>query len=56
MKVSIYRSKDGWRWRVKGKNGRIVAASSEAFVSAYNARRNLRAVLRAMVQLVTGAT
>ncbi len=55
MTLTIYNTPTGWRWRVKARNGRIVAASSEAFVSAYNARRNLRAVLRAMVQMVAVA-
>jgi uncharacterized protein YegP (UPF0339 family) len=34
-----------WRWRLKAKNGRIVAASSEAFGSKANARRNARMTL-----------
>lgn len=51
MKLTIYKTATGWRWRVKARNGRIVAASSEAFASRFNAQRNLRATLRALVRL-----
>lgn len=27
----VYRAKDGWRWRLKARNGRIVAESGEAY-------------------------
>ena len=29
-----------WRWTLTGENNRIVAASSEGFVTEYGARRN----------------
>lgn len=29
--ADIYKAKDGWRWRLWAKNGRIVAESGEAY-------------------------
>lgn len=31
-KIDLYEAKDGWRWRMLAKNGRIVAESGEAYV------------------------
>lgn len=48
MVLEVYESVKGigiWRWRLKAKNGRIVCASSEAFGSRGNARRNARLTL-----------
>lgn len=42
----------GYRWRIKSPNGRIVAVSGEAFVSASNARRALNNVLAMVVDSV----
>ena len=39
--LRVYRAKDGWRWKLVARNGRIVAASSEAFVDKRGAERNL---------------
>ena len=39
MIIQVYKAKDGWRWRVKARNGRLIAESGEAYVSDYNARR-----------------
>ena len=39
MCVTFYMSKDGWRWRIKGHNGRIVANSGESFANLWNAKR-----------------
>lgn len=30
----VYRAKDGWRWRLWARNGRIVAVSGEAYKRA----------------------
>ncbi len=38
-RFEIYRAKDGWRWRLKAANHRIVACSGEAFSSKYSAER-----------------
>lgn len=32
MKFEIYKAKDGsWRWRLRARNGRIIAAGSEGY-------------------------
>lgn len=51
MKLEIYLS-GGWRWRVKARNGKIVAASSEAFATRAGAKRNVKATIRYLVALV----
>jgi uncharacterized protein YegP (UPF0339 family) len=33
--AEVYRAKDGWRWRLWAKNGRIVAESGESYRSKY---------------------
>ena len=33
MRFTVYWAKDGWRWRLKARNGRIVADSGEAYTS-----------------------
>lgn len=33
--AEIYRAKDGWRWRLWAKNGRVIAESGEAYRSKY---------------------
>ena len=46
-KVQFYKATDGWRWRLKSGNGRIVAESGEAYTNHskcvdgwYRVRRN----------------
>lgn len=39
-RIVLYKARDGWRWRLLAKNGKIIAASSEAFVSKRNAHDN----------------
>jgi uncharacterized protein YegP (UPF0339 family) len=43
MRIEIYKAADGWRWRLKAANHRIVAESGEAYVGR---REVLRAVNR----------
>lgn len=38
--IEIYRAPDGWRWRIKGKNGQVMA-SGEAYASRSNAVRGV---------------
>ncbi len=38
-KFIIYKAKDGWRWRLKASNNKIVAESGEAYTRAYSARK-----------------
>jgi uncharacterized protein YegP (UPF0339 family) len=37
--ISFYKAKDGWRWRLVVRNGRIVAESGEAYVRRYECRQ-----------------
>jgi uncharacterized protein YegP (UPF0339 family) len=39
MKLIIYKAADGWRWRIKGRNGRIVADGGEAYKSLSGIKR-----------------
>jgi uncharacterized protein YegP (UPF0339 family) len=42
-RVTIYRDQHGcWRWRRQAANGRIIAASGEAFARRWNAARSAR--------------
>lgn len=43
LRVDVWQSKDGWRWRVKARNGKIVATAGEAFASKSNAKRAWKA-------------
>jgi len=40
MKLNIYKSRDGWRWRLLAHNGRIVADSAEAYTRSYDAKKS----------------
>lgn len=53
LTITIYRSKDGWRWRMKASNGNIVADSAEAYVSERNAKRAAARVASAAIRLAT---
>lgn len=39
MKCHVYKAKDGYRWRLKARNGRIIAESGEAYSSRGNATK-----------------
>jgi uncharacterized protein YegP (UPF0339 family) len=39
-----------WRWRLRGANGKIVAASSESFANKASARRNIRTTMRLLAR------
>lgn len=43
--MQVYRAEDGWRWRLKARNGRIVASSGERFDSKSNAVRAAESIL-----------
>lgn len=42
----VYKAADGWRWRIKAANGRIVADGGEAYASRRNARRAVAGLIR----------
>jgi uncharacterized protein YegP (UPF0339 family) len=39
MKFRIYRTEDGIRWEVLARNGKVLAASPEAYATPSNCRR-----------------
>jgi uncharacterized protein YegP (UPF0339 family) len=39
MKVEIHEAGDGWRWRVRARNGRIIAESGEAYSREHDAHK-----------------
>jgi len=53
--VRVYKAKDGWRWRMRAGNGRIVADSGEAYVSRAGADRAALALVHATLVLGTQA-
>lgn len=47
MAVEVYRDSSGeWRWRVRGRNGRVTSSSGESFSSHSNALRAAAAFAR----------
>lgn len=42
----IYQASDGWRWRLKSANGKIVADSGEAYVRRAGATRAAAGLIR----------
>jgi uncharacterized protein YegP (UPF0339 family) len=52
----IYRSRDGFRWRLVSQNGRIIAESGEAYTRAYDARKAYNTVAQVIVLGVTVVT
>jgi len=51
MTLTIYQAADGWRWRLKASNGRIVADGGEAYRTKANARRAVKRLLAAVIVL-----
>lgn len=46
MKFHVYQdTKKGWRWRLKARNGRIIADSGEAYTSRAHALRMVAKML-----------
>ena len=43
-RFDVYRSKDGWRWRLIAANGRIIAESGEAYTRERDAHRAVQMV------------
>ena len=42
----VYKSADGWRWRIKAANGRIVADGGEAYARRAGATRAVAGLIR----------
>lgn len=47
--IAIYRSPNGWRWRLVGGNGEVIA-SGEGYSTKSNARRGARTMQRAAME------
>lgn len=50
--VSLYRARDGWRWRLVAPNGRILADSGEAYTRKAGAAKGCTRAAQAMCALV----
>jgi hypothetical protein len=49
LTLTVYQARDGWRWRLKAANGRIVADSGEAYSTKANARRASKRLLAPVI-------
>lgn len=46
LRTEVYEDQGGqWRWRLRARNGRIVAVSGEGFTREADARRSLQRLL-----------
>lgn len=53
--IEFYKDNDGtFRWRMRAKNGRIVADSSEGYNELRDAERGLRVVCKIVLEMITG--
>lgn len=50
--VETYRAKDGYRWRLKAENGKIIAESGEAYTEANDAREGFDRVAKRILELI----
>lgn len=41
----IYKARDGWRWRAKARNGRIIAESGEAYTRRYDCNSSMQKLI-----------
>lgn len=46
----VYKAADGWRWRLRAKNSKIVADSGEAYSSKSNCVRAARRMINSMYE------
>lgn len=51
-RLTVYRSPDGWRWRLQAKNGKIVADSGEAYARKRNAEKAALALAAARIVVI----
>lgn len=47
--IHVYEAKDGWRWRMKPRNGLKVADSGQSYQSERHARRAAEALAAAKI-------
>lgn len=51
-RFEVYKAKDGWRWALKAKNGRIIADSGEAFTTKRGALASVQIIKNQAVSAV----
>jgi uncharacterized protein YegP (UPF0339 family) len=51
--ITVYKAADGWRWRMKAANGRVVADSGEAYRTKRGAERAAYALAGAEIIVAT---
>jgi len=55
MKFIIYQDRSGkWRWRLRARNGNIVADSGQGYATKHNAKRAAEATVLGIAQLLFG--
>jgi len=47
--VEMYQAKDGWRWRARAANGKIVADGAEAYKTKAGLLRGLEVAFNALM-------
>lgn len=47
MKFEVYKSRKQWRWRLKARNGKIIATSGESYTRRAGALKGVRSVTSA---------
>lgn len=51
--ASIYRSREGWRWRVKARNGRKISTSSEGYKRKADLLKSIEQTREALTRFLT---
>lgn len=51
MTMTVYRSEDGWRWRLCATNGRIVADGAESYTRKRDCLRAAVRILKSPIYL-----
>ena len=49
--MELYTARDGYRWRIKHRNGRIIAVSSEAYTRELSCCKSLYRLLAGMAAM-----
>ena len=49
--IHVYQAKDGWWWRMKSRNGLVVADSGQSYRSERHARRAAVAVAERKIEV-----
>lgn len=52
MKLQVFPGKDGFRWHLRARNGKLIATSGEAFAKHGNALRAARMMQKLLPETV----